>query len=397
MMKPVHALWIPSWYCLEEDPIKGIFFKEQAQALRQAGINIGVIYPEIRPLRHLTLSLGLKNHFQTSFKDEAGIPTVRMHGWNLFPCWGKRQMQAWVAAAMRLMECYVARRGLPTVIHAHSVLWGGICAEAIAQKYQIPYIITEHFTGMQQLAPLGEDLKTCWSRPYLRMAYQNAHQVFAVGSALKQAIESLTDREVVVMPNFFDEVFFQLKPASSTKEPFRYLCLAQLSDTKNYPLLLRAFQKAYKQNPQLVLEIGGSGKIRGQLEKLSASLGIASAVHFLGGLSRGEVAAAMQRAHAFVLASRIETFGVVLIEALATGLPVIATCCGGPEDIVHQANGMLVPSNDEDALAQAILEMPKQYDHYDPKLLRADVIERFGKKTITEKIIHTYQSLQANP
>jgi len=393
-MKPaIHALWLPSWYCLEEDPIKGIFFKEQAQALVQAGLNIGVIYPEIRSLRNFSWALGLKNRFQTSFKSENGIPTLRMHGWNLFPTFGYRQMQAWISSVIKLMELYVAKQGLPDVIHAHSALWGGICAEVIAKKYRIPYLITEHFSGMQQLAPLGKDINNCWSRPYVCSAYENAQQIFAVGGALKQAIEGLVEREVTVLPNFFDESFFQLKPSSSTKEPFRYLCLAQLSPIKNYPLLLHAFQAAYARNKQLVLEIGGSGKIKAQLEKLAESLGISSAVHFLGGLSRLEVAAAMQRAHAFVLASRIETFGVVLIEALATGLPVIATRCGGPEDIIHEANGMLVPSNNEQALAQAMLEMPKRYNQYDPKLLRADVIERFSKQTIVKKLIDTYQSI----
>lgn len=390
---PLHVVWLPSWYPTFEDSIKGNFFKEQAQGLLKHGVNIGVIYPEIRSLKDLSFASVLKNHFQTTIEDENKIPTFRLHGWNLFPKMGKSQMSAWVKHALKLMDNYVQKRGKPELIHAHSVMWGGIAAQAIAEKYHIPYMITEHFTGIQKLNPLGSPLNACWSTPYLISAYQQASCVLAVGCALKKAIESFVDKEVQVLPNFFDDEFFSLKPASTFQAPFRYFCLAQLSPTKNYPLLLKAFQKVHAYNNRVSLEIGGSGKIRGQLEALAQELGIASSVKFLGGLTRQEALAAMHRSDAFVLSSNVETFGIVVIEALATGLPVIATKSGGPEEIINDEVGILVPLHDEAALAKGMIDLQLNYNRYVKEKLRSSAVERYSQKVIIQKLIQKYQAL----
>ncbi|EFB41975.1 MULTISPECIES: glycosyltransferase [Parachlamydia] len=388
---PLHVLWLPSWYPIEENPLKGIFFQEQAQALHQVGIDIGIIYPEVRPLKDWRWAQGVKNHFQSSFSIENQIPTYRKHGWNLFPKMAKQQMRSWIVQAEALFKRYVAKQGKPALIHAHSVLWGGIAAKEISKKWNIPYLITEHFTGILKKKPFGTFLDDCWSRPYLSEAYRQASQVFSVGSALKDVVEHYAHRDVHVLPNFFDSDFFVLPKQQKQFVPFRFFCLAHLTTNKNYPVLLKAFQLAYQKNPHICLEIGGEGELRGQLEQMARDYQIAPAVHFLGPLSRTEVLKAMHRAHAFVLPSNFETFGVVLIEALATGLPVIATRCGGPEDIVNNEVGILIPPNDPLALSQALKNIQTQINRYDPEKLRENAVSRFSRQVVTQKLIQFYR------
>jgi glycosyltransferase involved in cell wall biosynthesis len=113
-------------------------------------------------------------------------------------------------------------------------------------------------------------------------------------------------------------------------------------------------------------------------------------VTFLGTLDRGSVVKEMQSADAFVLSSRHETFGVVLIEALACGLPVIATTCGGPECIVEPDDGLLVPPNDASALAGAMERMMVQRSLYSAVKLRERCLTRFGGKAVTTQIADVY-------
>ena len=87
----------------------------------------------------------------------------------------------------------------------------------------------------------------------------------------------------------------------------------------------------------------------------------------------------MQAADAFVLSSAYETFGVVLIEALACGKPVVSTACGGPDYIVTEENGLLVPVGDTQALGAALEQMIRTIDRYDPFRLKQDLSPSFQR------------------
>jgi glycosyltransferase involved in cell wall biosynthesis len=86
----------------------------------------------------------------------------------------------------------------------------------------------------------------------------------------------------------------------------------------------------------------------------------------------------MQRSNVFVLPSRFESFGVVLIEALATGCPLIASRSGGPESIVNNNNGFLVPVEDEDALSEAMKRMYVKYQDFNQENIRNEAIEKYN-------------------
>jgi len=137
----------------------------------------------------------------------------------------------------------------------------------------------------------------------------------------------------------------------------------------------------------------GDGPERSKLQALAVELDIEKSVKFTGLLSRQEVLTTIANADAFVLSSRYETFGVVVIEALALGKPVIATRCGGPESIVRQEDGILVPVDDIGALAAAMEKIIKNQEEYDPIEIRKACINRYSESAIAEKLIKIYSSV----
>ncbi len=113
----------------------------------------------------------------------------------------------------------------------------------------------------------------------------------------------------------------------------------------------------------------------------------------IGLISREEVITQLDDCDVFVLPSHYETFGVVLIEALSRGVPVISTYCGGPECIVDESNGVLVQPKDVDELAQAMLKMYHEYSNYNKEQLRESVINLYGKEAFYKRVIEIYKSV----
>ena len=95
----------------------------------------------------------------------------------------------------------------------------------------------------------------------------------------------------------------------------------------------------------------------------------------------------------FVLPSKYETFGVVYIEALASGKPVIGAFNGGAEDIINKENGLIVKVNDVDDLGLAMKSIIKNIDSYKPEEIREECIKRFSKKKIINEILEVYNIL----
>ena len=160
---------------------------------------------------------------------------------------------------------------------------------------------------------------------------------------------------------------------------------------KGHDHLLRAFATHFRGDPGVRLRIGGDGPERWRLEALAAELGLEKQIDFLGWLGRDQVVREMQHANVFVLPSRYETFGVVLIEALACGKPVIATRCGGPERIVHDGNGILVSPESHTELADAMQRLRVTTSEFDSKAIRADCLTRFGEQRVIGQLGELYE------
>lgn len=386
----MHVLIIPSWYPETPEDVDGIFFRQQAQALQRSGLKVGVTAPLFRSLRRtksiVTGGYGIHHYV------EENIPTYVYKSMYFFPRMSLDRTR-WVNAGKKLFEHYVRDHGYPDIIHAHAMNFGGILAHAIHEQTGIPYVITEHSSTY------ARKLIHNWQWDAMHLSAQKCASRIAVSKHFCTLLEKIyRGLEWKYIPNILSaqasEVFdFYNKLQNSH---FTFCSVAHLNFNKGFDILLPAFAKVLEKYPDIRLEIGGTGLAAPQLHELTKQLNIQDSVNFLGGLQYHEVLNLMRRSDAFVLASRNETFGMVFIEALSQGLPVIATRCGGPESIVTEENGLLVPTEDIDALAQAMIDLYENRQNYHSESLRNDCINEFSEASIVNKITEEYKNVLSN-
>ncbi len=388
----LHVLVIPSEHFVPpEAPLAGIFQYDQAQALRSAGVRVGVIAPELRSFRRLPylrdwLRLG------SSSALEDGIRVFRRHGWHwAWPAVGFSKAAVWLSAGRSLFADYIRCEGKPDIVHAHNARYAGMLGEWIKEHYGIPFVLTEHSSVYARgVIPAGElpAIGDAFAAADARLVVSNA-----LGTDVSRAVGSRAS-PLQVVPNVLDPMFENLElPAPRTRsDPFRFVSVAQLNENKGHADLLAACQLVARE-ADFELHIVGEGPLESTLRALATTLGVSERVKFVGQLGRKIVLEEILDSDALILSSHRETFGVVLVEALACGKPVIATRSGGPEDIVTSENGFLVPPSAPGDMASAMLQMIRAAAQFDRNKLRQECIRRFGRAALVGSLMETYESV----
>ncbi|HLL18696.1 MAG TPA: glycosyltransferase, partial [Rubrivivax sp.] len=288
------------------------------------------------------------------------------------------------------------RFGAMHLLHAHVAFPAGWIAARIATQLRRPYVLTEHMSPFP--FPSLRD-RVGAPNAAVREAFGGARATVAVSRSLASAITAAGLPCTDVLPNTVDESRFPLA-APALRTSFTFFTLASLVPRKGVGVLLQALVNM--RHNDVVLNVGGDGPERAALQAQAAQLGLAQRVRFLGALRPEQVPQHHALSDAFVLASLEETFGVVLVEALMSGRPVVATRCGGPEDIVHGGNGWLVPPGDAMALARAMDEAVDRRAergaarwHSDAQARRDDAVARFSRGAVGESLAALYERVLA--
>ena len=372
----------------KDTPISGIFQYHQAMALYRTGIKVGVIAPA--PLfgrnlleRIMRLPLGYVTDKRFPF------PTITYQGSVLWPGrFIKGSQIFWNRNAMRLFQHYYSLYGRPDLIHAHEVSFAGCFAMELADNLHIPYIITEHSSTF-----IDGSIKV---NKRIKAAYRQAHARLMVSHFLGKAVETKIGNDATpwkCVPNILPVDFEHASPLTrNSNDRFRFLCVAQFSQVKNHLCLLKAFTKAF-QGSDVELILAGDGPLLAAAKKSAQELGIFSQVTFIGFQTRIQVLEEMLHCDVLVLPSLRETFGVVLIEAMSCGKPVIAPAGSGPDDIVNKDNGLLFHPDDFNDLANAMNIIFTNFSHFDPKSIRAECISRYGESAIVSKLVNIYSRI----
>jgi len=364
-------------YPSKKYPIEGIFEFDQAKALAKAGHKIVLAVLDVRSIRrwrkwgiHRLEKDGITiYHFSFPVGPAEDLcSAVRKFGFSL------------------LFKKIVEDHGVPDLVHAH---FGDIagCVSDTCTERTVPYVVTEHASSVN-VDVLAEKRKTALVRTYSKAA-----QVIAVSSRLVERIKQHTGTDAVVVPNIVDlSVFRQKKAALSGCAP-KYISAGRIDNNKGHDVLIHAFSRVLHTYPDAALQIMGDGPELANLKALVKNLGIEGKVNFYGAYRREDFAHELAKSDIFALASRGETFGVVYVEALACGVPVIATRCGGPEDFVDDSNGLLIPVDDIDALCDAMLTMAGNIQRYDSAEISEKVHQSFSSETIARKLTSVFESI----
>ena len=286
------------------------------------------------------------------------------------------------------------RRDFPfQLIHAHFSYPDGWVAARLGRKYGVPVIITEHAPWLP------------WMNQYPRVrrqavwAIRHSAFVIAVSRSVRDSISHFAGEldHLRVVPNVLDGDTFKLPRAGDRFKSSQILFVGFMRMVKGLDVLLKAIRLLADRGRTVDLVIVGESftesyrRDERRLREMVRELGLESRVRFAGPKSPAEVCRYMQESALLVLPSRAESFGTVLVEALACGTPVVATRCGGPEDIVKDGVGVLVPREDPEALARGIERVLDLRAAFDPTALRAYALEQFGSRPVSLRLASLYQ------
>jgi glycosyltransferase involved in cell wall biosynthesis len=384
----VNVLFVTSWYPTRDYAYGGIFVREHAKAVREAGHRVVVLHlAGPRP----KLAGGL-------WTMEEELDPALSEGVEAHHVFHRRSRVPGVSYALYLQSALGAYRRVladgfrPDVIHAH-VYGAAVPAALVAGRSRTPLVITEHFSGVAQ-----RSLSRVESRK-ARYAYNRAARILPVSRFLQDAIRSYgVDRPFEVVPNVVDTtVFFPPDGKSDPEARRRLLFVGNLEPRhfKGFPTLLPALALLRERTRDWQLDVIGDGPERVPHERAAAGLGLGEYVTFHGSRPKPEVAQAMREADLLVLPSRFDNSPCVIVEGLASGLPVVSTTVGGIPELVDEHSGRLVPPGDEVALAHALEDVLANLESFDRGRISAEARGRYSSEVVGKQLNRIYESVLA--
>ena len=287
---------------------------------------------------------------------------------------------------------------MPDVVQLNVIQKQGILALWLKKRYGIPYVIVEHWSGF--LPENGAYLRNNGSlkrKIYEKIAAE-ASVILPVSERLKEAMQAcgIQNARWEKIHNVVDDFFFEKEESRKSKvESRKTLLHVSCFDeaAKNVKGLLRAAKMLTEKRQDWQLVLVGTGadykEVRAYEETLAFPEGT---LRWTGELTPREVAEEMHKADAFVLPSNYENAPVVLSESLAMGLPIIASRVGGIPEMVDDESGILVPTRDEKALAEAMDEILGTLGKYHRGQIRKKG-EQYSFETVGKHFKAVYESV----
>src|SRR5713226_4678167 len=285
------------------------------------------------------------------------------------------------------------RREFPfDLIHAHFTYPDGCAAVRLGRRFQVPVIITEH-------VPWGPWMDS--NASVLRQATRAVREctlLVAVSTSVRDSILGVVSapEKIRVIPNAVDGTIFTLPAKGQRPIVNQIIFVGAIRPVKGVDILLRAMRLLAESGREVHLLLAGESFFKNyqreyeRIRRMTQELDLEGRVQFVGKRRPPELARYIQESAVLVLPSRAESFGMVLVEALACGTPVVATRCGGPEDIVNDQVGVLVPPESPQALAAGIAHVLDKRNSYDPEVLRSFALREFGLDSVGSRLKTLY-------
>jgi glycosyltransferase involved in cell wall biosynthesis len=378
--RPPRVLFVAShWYPDAADPAAGVFVRRHAEAVAErCHVAVMAVTTARDPRAPATV-----------LRDEGGIPTARVRVRDGGRPWTDLLLVRRVTAAVAPL---VARLGGVDLVHYNVAPPAALHAAVAAALRRPPYVLTEHWSGYFDESPerIGR-LRLA----FLRRLTARAGAVTTVSDYLRRAMlaRGLHGRYEVV-PNAVDTRIFQPSPDGLRARGCRRLiAVGRVSRAKNVAGTIDVVTRLRHRHPDLELHVHGDGPELDGLRARVAATGIAAAVVLHGAGEPAVVASAMAASDLLVHFSDIENSPCVIGEAMACGLPVVATAVGGVPELVVPGAGELVPARDDVALEAAIERLVCRGEVYDRRRIRDAAVARFGYAAVGGRFHGIYRTV----
>lgn len=381
----MNILVIASWYKDSENPIAGSFIEEQARMLQRRGHTITVLHAFINGTFKDTLS-GKKE--LCSEENDCGIRTIRLSSNVYFPKIRALSYRRLCKKALQIVQDYISRYGKFDIIHSHAMFMAGVIANYVNKKTGIPYFHTEHTSGLVFNPKQYNSVD--WR--LAKKVYEQSEQSFFVSEFAKNKILATCGfraQNVSVLHNVVNPMFFEAEECEKFRS-FTFLTIGNFIPLKNFDKVIAAWAVYVVKHSDDKLIIVGDGPLKNNLRNAVKRLRLTDSVEIRPRQSRIETVHLMRQSHVVVSASSIETFGMTLAEALASGIPVITTDSGGVRDIVTPEVGIMIDDFSATAITDAMLAIRKTYAKYEPLALQEYAENNFSEDVIYKQLIGMY-------
>ncbi|MCX6268402.1 MAG: glycosyltransferase [Bacteroidetes bacterium] len=391
MERKIRVLFLPKWYPNRYDPMPGLFIQRQAEAITPF-CDVALIY--VHPDPHCP------NKMEVEFSEENEVRVLRVY-------FKVSEGQSSLAGkALNLWRFYQAHRKAfhsirefsPELVHAHILTRMGFIGWQTARKQHIPVIISEHWS---RYFPENNTYQGWFRKLVTGFVVKRASVVVAVSEPLRLAMLrcGLNNPDFRVIPNVVDSVQMIVSSGTEKSEIKRMVHISCFEDkSKNISGFLRSVKALSLLRQDFVCVMVGAGPDWEDMKEYAGYLRILdSFVHFTGVKTGVEFVEILNTADFSVMSSRYETFGTVVIESLACGIPVVATGVGVAREEINGGNGLLVPPGDEKAMTDAIYQMLNLCREYDKEAIKAGILNKYTREIVGQQLTGLYREILSTP
>lgn len=379
-----NILFLSSWYPGRVNPFNGNFVQRHAKAVSEF-CNVTVL--------HACSDPGLEKKYEIDSRDNNDIHEVIVYYRKInhnIPFLS--QLQKYLRSKKALKKGFeeVQRIQKTDLVHLNVTFPAGLFALHLKKKHKIPYIITEHWTIFLDSDPGAFPRFT---KNAVKKILEGASVICPVSHDLEKAIRQwVPNKQYHVVNNVVNTELFGIREPGNKKK--RIVHVSTLNDDqKNISGILRSVKALSRERSDFEILIVGDGDTVPHIG-YARSIGLSEDIYaFRGKQPIEKIAEIMKDSDVFLLFSNYENLPCVIIEAHASGLPVISTDVGGIREMINEKNGVLIPRADEEVLVSELNNLLDRLDEYDRKSIREEAVEKYSYSVIGKQFYDIYKKI----
>ena len=387
-------IFIFSWGYPSNQTKGNPFVEDAVHMAHENGVTTTVIIFQFKNI--LEFFFPYKKHLTYTSKRGENIVSIPLYNIPFVSTLIRKKIMFWQVVFR--MKSLMKKIGKPDLLQQHYIFHSmPYITNLIATKFKIPYVLFEHspvYSPQHFKTKYKTFCQPYFSKEDFQAFIKNAHGRFAY----KVQIETLSGyygQSFKPFDGFLPNYLLQNESngeESTDQKPFNFLCIGTLDDRKGTLRLIEAFSKI-PQRQKCHLTFCGSGPYLNKAKELIEKFELKSNVTITGFIPRSSVIEQLKKSDFLVIASSYETFGMTCIEAMAYGIPVLSTKCGGPETIINPSVGILCEKDDINSLSQALQQAFDQKENFSPQTIQQHFKTYYSEESAWRNMREIYDSI----
>lgn len=383
----IRVLFLPRWYPNRYDPMPGLFIRTLAEVLTR-WCDVAVIY--LHPDQQLSKTTDVV------FAEENQVRVLRVY----YPAKsGGTGILRKIREAVRYYR--ISKKTIlsikdfrPDIVHAHILTRTALIGWRFGRFFGAPLVISEHWS---RYLPGKIPFTGMFHRFLTQWVAGQAGALIPVSRILHEAMKrhGIENSKPVIVPNIVDSSRLFPLPGKQL-DPVRTVLHISCFDerSKNISGFLETVKAVYTRRSDFRVIMAGEGPDLDAMREYARYLGLQEPeVKFSGLIPATELSGLFQKADFTVVSSHYETFGTVIVESLACGVPVLSTSVGIAPEVIGPANGLLVPPGDPDSFTEAFVKMLDICRDFNPTEISGTLGNRFDTETVGMQVVKIYRDL----